>query len=247
VRVELKDVRKSFGRVEALRGVSAELAAGERVALIGPNGSGKSTLLRAILGLIRCDGTVRIDGRSPYSDRTALAFKLAYVPQVAPRIGAPVRELVRAAATVRGQEPADVAQIAGRLGLDLEAIAGRPFQDLSGGMKQKVLIALALAAPAALLVLDEPTASLDTESRGLFFELLEEIRPGATVLLCSHRLEEIRSVTPRVWALTEGRLVWTGSCDALHTEAPAHPLRGEPIPSLRRLSPVLAALEGVIR
>src|SRR5690606_30285753 len=92
----------------------------------------------------------------------------------------------------------------------LASVAARPFRSLSGGSKQKLLIALALAARPELLILDEPTASLDAEARGRFFELQRELAGDATLILCSHRLEEIRSLVDHVVALHEGRRVYDG-------------------------------------
>lgn len=210
MRIELQNLRKRFGRVEALCGVTATLAAGQRVALIGPNGSGKSTLIRAVLGLIECEGEVLLDGRSPFDDRLAVAKRLGYVPQTPPQLSAPVSELVRTICLTRDLASARVFDFAARFQLDLEAISRRPFRNLSGGMKQKLLIALAFAGGPSLLVLDEPTASLDARARDCFFDLVSGLSPETTVLLCSHRLEELERLATHVWALEEGRLAWQG-------------------------------------
>ncbi len=214
MRIELRNVRKRFGRTEALRGIDLTLPSGRRVALIGPNGSGKSTLLRGLLGLLECDGEVLLDGRSPYDDRVELARKLAYVPQIAPQLSASVEEVVRLVALTRELELARIAAFAERLGLDLREIGKRPFRNLSGGMKQKLLLAFAFASRATLLVLDEPTASLDAGTRERFFELFEEVGEETTLLLCSHRLEELRHLADHVVALEEGRLAYDGSAAA---------------------------------
>jgi ABC-2 type transport system ATP-binding protein len=213
MRIELTDVRRSFGRVAALQGITAAVPSGARVALIGPNGSGKSTLLRILLGMVACEGEVRIDGLSPFAERARLAERLAYVPQVAPRIAVPVRELVQAIARVRRLDAARIAAAAAALHLDLDAVAARQLRDCSGGMRQKLLIALALATDASLFVLDEPTASLDAEGRQDFFRLINAIPAAATVVLCSHRLDELRQLTSHVWALRDGRLDFSGATD----------------------------------
>lgn len=215
MRIELCGVSKRFGDVVvALAGVTTELASGRRVALVGPNGSGKSTLNRALLGLVRCEGEVRLDGVSPGAERMDTARRIAYVPQAAPQLAAPVGELVAALSRVRDLDPGAVAKLAADLELDLSAVADRPFRGLSGGMKQKLLIALALSTGASLLVLDEPTGSLDARSRARFFSLLDEHAGGATVVLCSHRLEEVRQLVDHAWVLQEGRLVQDGPAEA---------------------------------
>lgn len=207
MRIELEDVTKRFGGIRALDGVSLDIASGDRLALVGPNGSGKSTLVRAILGILHCDGAIRLDGLDPFRHRTLLATRLAYVPQTAPQLGATVAEVTRAVATLRGLATADITRTAAGIDLDLEALARRPVRALSGGTKQKLLISLAFAAPVSLLIMDEPTASLDGEAREAFFRLFEERADGATLLLCSHRLDEVRRLVGRVAALDEGRVV----------------------------------------
>lgn len=212
MRIEVRGATKRFGRVEALRGVDFEVPAGGRVALVGPNGSGKSTLNRVVMGLVACDrGAVRVDGRCPLRERVAIARGLAYVPQAAPQSGVPVREIAGVIARLRGVAPGEMAKLAARLELDLDAAGASPLRALSGGTRQKLLLTLALASRASLLVLDEPTASLDATARERFFELFAELPRETTLLLCSHRLEEIRPLVDRVLALDEGRVAYDGA------------------------------------
>lgn len=213
MKIELQNVQKRFGKVAALAGITTGADAGTRLALIGPNGSGKSTLLRAILGLISVDGILRIDGLDPIAEHHLLAPRLVYVPQVAPRLAVPVRDCVRVLSGVRGISPEQISAVAKRLDLDLESVGKRLVRDLSGGMRQKLLVAAALAAPAELLILDEPTASLDTDARQRFYALLDELPTKTTIVLCSHRLEEVRQVTRSVWALRDGVLTFSGSTE----------------------------------
>lgn len=208
--VELRSIGKRFGRVAALTAVSLDLPPGSRTALIGPNGSGKSTLVRVLLGMLAARGEVVFDGQIVTEERSALASRIAYVPQIAPRLAAPVRDVVRAVAGLRGRSWADVSAVARELDVDLDALAKRPFRNLSGGQRQKVLAALALASGAELLVLDEPTASMDPRSRAAFFRLVECLQASSTVLLCSHRLDEIRRLVDRVVVLADGKVAWHG-------------------------------------
>jgi len=212
VKVTLRDVSKRFGKRTVLDAVSLELPSGSRTALLGPNGSGKTTLTRVLLGLLRHQGELCFDDE-PVRQPPPLARRIAYVPQFAPNFRAPVGEVVRALASLRGADEDAVAASAERLGLDYQACRSRDFPELSGGMRQKLLIALAFAAPAELLVLDEPTASLDAESRERFFRLYGAVAAETTVVLCSHRLEELRNLVDRVVALDEGRVVFEGPAD----------------------------------
>jgi ABC-2 type transport system ATP-binding protein len=215
VRIELKGVRKTFGKAEVLRGIDLDVPSGRRVALVGPNGSGKSTLLRAVLGLIGCEGDVLLDGSAPFERREELARRLAYVPQIAPQMAAPVREVIGIVLRTRGLALERVEALTAALALDLRPVLDRPFRLLSGGMKQKLLIALAFAADASLLVLDEPTASLDADARDRFFRLFSETRADSTVLLCSHRLEELRHLAQHVVELADGKVVYDGPIEQL--------------------------------
>ncbi|MGZ3419205.1 MAG: ABC transporter ATP-binding protein [Polyangiales bacterium] len=205
--IRVHEVSKRFGRVTALDRVSLRIGAGERVAIVGTNGSGKTTLLRAMVGLITVEGAIEIDGldvsRAP---QIALA-KVAYAPQIAPPLEAPVDELVRLHASLRGVTKSTIAARADRLGLDLSAVGRSRFRDLSGGMKQKLLAALALATAAPVLVCDEPTANLDAHARAAFFAQVEERGRDAIVVLCSHRVDEVRHLVDRVIELREGRIV----------------------------------------
>jgi ABC-type multidrug transport system ATPase subunit len=194
--------------------VGFEIPAGRRVALIGPNGSGKSTLNRVLMGLLRFEGGVWLDGHCPLEQRTAVAQRMAYVPQIAPMLAAPVGELLRAFCRLRGVAAPALRSMAAEFGLDLEALAAKPFRSLSGGMRQKLLIALALSSRASLLILDEPTGSLDARGRERFFELFGALTGKTTVILCSHRLEEVRQLVDHVLFLAEGRLVHDGPADA---------------------------------
>ena len=139
-----------------------------------------------------------------------LADRIAYVPQIAPKFGASVGEVIRAITRVREISPDAVVACGKEVGIDLVAVERQAFCNLSGGAKQKTLLSLALASQASLYVLDEPTASLDTQSRRHLFHLLSERTRDATLILCSHRLEEIRTLVDQVMVLEEGRLAYFG-------------------------------------
>lgn len=219
MQIELQGVSKRFEQVVALEAVDLEIPSGRKVALVGPNGSGKSTLTRVLMGLVRFSGTARLDGRCPVAKREELAPRMAYVPQIAPRFGVTVRELVRLVTDVRGITRERVGEVSAELELDLDAVGARRFRELSGGMRQKLLIALALAPGCELLIMDEPTASLDTRARQRFFELFERESQDATLVLCSHRLAEIRYLVDHVVLLGEGRVVRTQEARSLLGDA----------------------------
>jgi ABC-2 type transport system ATP-binding protein len=202
----VEGARKRFGRVVALDGVSLRIGRGERVAIVGTNGSGKTTLLRAILGLVSIEGKVTIGGVDVARDPRKALARVAYAPQIAPAIDASVEDIVRLQCALRGHGEGAVTTRAARLGLDLRKVSSTRFRDLSGGTKQKVLASLALAAEAEVLVCDEPTANLDPQARAAFFAQVDERAEDAIVVLCSHRVDEVRHLVRRVIELRDGRV-----------------------------------------
>ena len=204
--ISLKGVTKTFGSQTTLDGIDLDIPAGQRIALIGSNGAGKTTLFRCLLGEYVHQGTVTSDGLAPRDHRTEVLRHVGFVPQIAPRLEMPVGALVRWVAEVAETRAEDIERVAARMGLDLAPIARRPFVRLSGGMKQKLLIALALGRPTRLLVLDEPAANLDPAARASLFDLLAE-RPEATMIISSHRIDEIAALVNRVVELERGRIV----------------------------------------
>lgn len=219
MRIELLDVHKCYGDISALRGVTLTVPSGQRVALVGPNGSGKSTLIRAIMGMLRIRGKIRLDGDEP--GNVELARKIAYVPQNSPLLNATVEDLICFTELIRDLKANRVKEVAARLSLDTAAIARQPVRSLSGGMRQKLMLALAFAAPFSLLILDEPTASLDEEARNSFPELYGEVAADTTVLVSTHRLEEVRLLAEHVVMLEDGQVVYQGLADEVLRPGPA--------------------------
>ena len=205
--IKFESVAKTFRRARVLDGISLEIGTGERIALIGSNGAGKTTLIRCLLGEYTHDGSVTIDGHSPRRERTAVLGKIGFVPQLPPPLKMPVGQLIAFAAGLCGTDPKRILEVAGSLGLDTTPIMDRQFVRLSGGMKQKLLIAIALGREANVLVMDEPAANLDPEARKIFFELLAERTASATMLISSHRLNEVASLVNRVIELDLGRVI----------------------------------------
>ena len=205
--IQFKNLSKSFRRASVLNGIDLEIGIGERVALIGSNGAGKTTLIRCLLGEYDHQGEVRIDGLDPRANRTAVLGKIGFVPQLPPPLKMPVGQLIDFSAALCKTDPARIHAIGKRLGLDVDGILARQFVRLSGGMKQKLLIAIALGRDARLLIMDEPAANLDPEARKIFFDLLAERVQNATMLISSHRLDEVSALVNRVIEMDTGRVV----------------------------------------
>ena len=216
-----EDLRLRIGPREILRGVTLELGRGEMLGLAGPNGSGKTTLLRVASGVLPADaGAVRVRGRPTASfSRRELARELAVVPQDA-HVAFPFRvgEVV-----LMGRSPY-LGPLGFETGADLRLaeeamarvgiapLAERSILELSGGERQLVLVARALAQDARVLLLDEPTAHLDLRHKIVVLDLVREyVRSGRSALVVSHDLTLAARTCDRIALLREGALVATGT------------------------------------
>ena len=205
--IKFSNVAKDFRKARVLDGISLDIGIGERVALIGSNGAGKTTLIRCLLSEYTHDGEVTINGLDPRNNRTQVLGTIGFVPQLPPPLKMPVGQLINFSAELCGTDPQRIHDIAKRLGLDVDSILARQFVRLSGGMKQKLLIAIALGREAKVLVMDEPAANLDPEARKIFFDLLAERQNEATMIISSHRLDEVSSLVNRVIEMDLGKVV----------------------------------------
>ena len=205
--IEFQKVTKRFRRVEVLKGIDLNIDRGDRVALVGSNGAGKTTMIRCLLGEYQCGGKVVVDGLEPRKHRTEVLKHVGFVPQISPPLKMPVGQLIRFAAGVCDSDPRKMIEVAQKLGLDVHKMRHQPFNKLSGGQKQKLLISIALGRDCELLVLDEPAANLDPEARHIFFQLLEEKRDKAAMIISSHRLDEVASLVNRVVEMDQGQIV----------------------------------------
>ena len=201
------NVSKGFRKLRVLDAISLEIGLSERVALIGSNGAGKTTLIRCLLGEYVHAGELSVLGLNPRQSRADLLRRVGFVPQLPPPLKMPVAQLIDFSAALCATDPARIHQLAQRLGLDLAPILARPFVKLSGGMKQKLLIAIALGRDAKVLVMDEPAANLDPEARRIFFEILAERQQNVTMLISSHRLNEVSALVNRVIEMDMGKVV----------------------------------------
>ncbi len=206
--IHFQNVVKKFRRNEVLKGVELKIERGHRIALVGSNGAGKTTLIRCLLGEYTCEGGVTVDGMNPRDHRREVLSKVGFVPQLPPPLKMPVGQLIHFAASLCDADPKRMHDVAGRLGLDTEQFKHQPFVKLSGGQKQKLLIAIALGRDSELLVLDEPAANLDPEARHIFFQLLAEKKDDAAMIISSHRLDEVAPLVNRVIEMDQASWSW---------------------------------------
>ncbi|MDH5599881.1 MAG: ABC transporter ATP-binding protein [Gammaproteobacteria bacterium] len=205
--INFSNVEKTFRRNTVLKGINLNIERGQRVALVGSNGAGKTTLIRCLLGEYNCNGKVTIDDMDPREDRQQVLLKVGFVPQLPPPLRMPVGQLIQFAASLSDSDPEKMHDVAYMLGFDARQFSHQPFVKLSGGQKQKLLIAVALGRDCELLVMDEPAANLDPEARHILFKLLEEKQESSAMLISSHRLDEVASLVNRVVEMDQGNIV----------------------------------------
>ncbi|MBK8989927.1 MAG: nitrous oxide reductase family maturation protein NosD [Chloroflexi bacterium] len=204
--IAVSDLSKRYGKTEALHEVSFTAVPGEILALWGANGAGKTTLLKAILGLIRFEGEIAVGGHDVARAGKAARRSIGYVPQEAVFYDWGVLATMRFYARLKKASPERIPFLLRRLGL--EPHAHKAVAALSGGLKQRLALAIALLSDPPLLLLDEPTASLDTATQQDYLTLLSDLRAeGKTILFASHRLEEVEALADRALLLENGRLV----------------------------------------
>ncbi|MBZ5591713.1 MAG: ABC transporter ATP-binding protein [Acidobacteriia bacterium] len=214
--IQIANLTKRFGTFVAVDKVSLDVQTGEAVALLGPNGSGKTTTLKCLTGLARPDGgSVLVGGidvaRHPKQARALLSF----LPQrVAFDDNLTALEVLQFYCRLRKLPPD---RIDGVLqALDLEAVKHEPVGQFSGGMVQRLGVAVALLPDAPVLVLDEPAASLDPEGAAAFRELIRGVKQrGRTVLFSTHVLSDVDLLADRAAILVSGKLVAVESVEAL--------------------------------
>lgn len=207
--VRVQDLTKRFGKVTAVDHLTFDVEAGESVALWGANGAGKTTALRCLLGVIPFQGTVELGGYSSTNEGKAARRLMGFVPQeISFHDDMTVRETLVFYARLRKTttETEHAASLLQRLGL--ASTIDKEVRDLSGGMKQRLALMIALLSDPPLLILDEPTANLDVRAREGFLALLNELKEsGKTLIFSSHRLEEVAALADRVLVMEAGKLV----------------------------------------
>jgi ABC-type multidrug transport system ATPase subunit len=206
---------KRFGKYTAVDRLSFTIPTHRALALWGPNGAGKTTVIKCILGLLGYQGRIAINGVDQAGQGAAVRRQLGYVPQeLAFYDDLSVRATAHFFARLRKVDTREVDPALARVGLDIHAT--KPVRTLSGGLKQRLALAIALLGDPPVLILDEPTANLDAQSRSQFLALLAQLKLfGKTILFTSHRLDEVEALADDVLVMERGQARFTCAADEL--------------------------------
>ncbi len=206
--IQISHVTKKFGQNISLDNVSCEFKKNESIALMGANGAGKTTLIRSILGYYHPDaGEVLINGLNPVKNRVDVLSHISFVPQLPPPIKLSIDELIQYVCVSADVDKELVKHYANEMKLDINANLSKSFFKLSGGMKQKLLIAISLAKKSDIIIYDEPTANLDPKARDDFYRLLKQNEQEKVLLFVTHRLEEVKDLVNRQIYMDMGKIV----------------------------------------
>jgi ABC-2 type transport system ATP-binding protein len=222
-RIEVTDLRKSYGQTEALRGVSFSVEGGEVVGFLGPNGAGKTTTMKILTGFItQTSGVATVDGLDTLTESLEVRRRLGYLPENAPVYrDMLVRDYLRFICEVRqvptSQREGRIDDTAARVGLG--GVIHRPIGELSKGYRQRVGLAQALVHDPPILIMDEPTTGLDPNQIVEIRELIRGIGREKTILLSTHILPEVQAVCGRVLIVNRGQIVAFGTPAELEAQA----------------------------
>ncbi len=223
--VVVRDLQKAYDGVEAVRGVSFEIAVGEVFGLLGPNGAGKTTTVEILEGYRRRDaGTVSVLGVDPARASSKWRERIGVVPQLGelfPNLSVIEHLRTFAAYYERPRDPEDVLRLVG-----LEQKRDSRYRTLSGGQRRRLDLGVALVGDPDLVFLDEPTTGFDPAARRAAWDTIRALRDlGKTILLTTHYIEEAHRLADRVAVLRAGEIVATGTPRELIGSAPAAEIR----------------------
>ena len=206
--IKTTNLTKKFGKHVSLDSVSIEFKKNESIALMGANGAGKTTLVRSLLGYYHPDaGEVLINGLNPITERVKVLENISFVPQLPPPIKLSISELMQYVSVSAHVDRELITHYANEMKLDIKSNLNKSFFKLSGGMKQKLLIAISLAKKSDIIIYDEPTANLDPKARDDFYRLLKQNEDEKVLLFVTHRLEEVKDLVNRQVYMDLGKVV----------------------------------------
>ncbi|MBD3615042.1 MAG: ABC transporter ATP-binding protein [Gracilimonas sp.] len=224
--IELRGLKKKFGRLTVLDEPDLEIPSGQATGIVGPNGSGKTTMIKSILGLVKpTEGEVLINGEL-VNDRWEYREKIGYMPQVAryPE-NMTVEELFTFIKKIRGNKSSYELKLIDHFALEPEL--KKPMRTLSGGTRQKVGAVLSMMFDPEILIFDEPTAGLDPRSSVQFKKKVQNLKErGKTIILTTHIMSEIEELADYLIFIVEGKIKYHGPMKELLAHHKAQRLEG---------------------
>jgi ABC-2 type transport system ATP-binding protein len=216
--IVIDNLYKSYGAVQAVKGISMSVELGEIFGFLGPNGAGKTTTIRCMLDVIRpTSGTIRVLGLDVQQDTLELHQHIGYLPGDVRLPGQMTgKQVINYFSRLQGREPVLLKELVARFDVETK----RPLKGYSKGMRQKIGIVLAFMCDPDILILDEPTSGLDPLLQKTFNEfLLEEQARGKTIFMSSHIMSDVEKVCHRVAVIRRGELVTVEAVEALREKA----------------------------
>jgi len=226
--LEVKDVRKRFGSIEAVRGISFSVSKGEILGFLGPNGAGKSTTMRIITGFLApTSGTATILGHDIIENALEAKRCMGYLPENAPVYREmTVKGFLDFIAGIRGftgdERRRKVAEAIEKC--SLEAVLNQSVGTLSKGFRQRACFAQAVIHDPPVLIMDEPTDGLDPNQKLTVREMIRKMSPEKAIVISTHILEEVDAICTRAIIINSGSIVAAGTPDELKKRSPSHRL-----------------------
>lgn len=216
--IKIKNLKKKFGKNEALKGINLELGVGKVIAIMGPNGSGKTTLLKCILGLVKADSgdiyvnDCHVNGECEYRKNVGYMPQYSCFPE-----NLKVKEVMAMIKDIRGNHCVYDEELLESL--NISEMNDKQIGTLSGGMKQRVSSAAAFLFGGDIIILDEPTAGLDPVSSELVKnKIISEKEKGKLVIITSHIVSEVESLADWIIYMLDGRIYFEGTKEALYAQ-----------------------------
>lgn len=216
--IVIEQLQKSYGTIQAVKGISLRVQQGEIFGFLGPNGAGKTTTIRCMLDVIRpTAGTIRVYGLDAQRDTLSMHQHIGYLPGDVRLPGQMTgKQIIDYFSNLQGREPVLLKDLITHFDVEMK----RPLKGYSKGMRQKIGIVLAFMCDPEVLILDEPTSGLDPLVRKLFNAfLLEEQARGKAIFMSSHVLSEVEKVCQRVAIIRQGELVTVEAVETLRQKA----------------------------
>lgn len=249
--IEVNNLSKRFGSLQAVREISFRVARGEVLGFLGPNGAGKSTTMKMITGFLEPSaGRVRVCGFDVQEQPIELKRRIGYLPEGAPAYGEMTPQsflefVAEIRAIPRGERAARIRDAVAKI--HLESVLHQPIETLSKGFKRRVGLAQAIVHDPQVLILDEPTDGLDPNQKHEVRSLINQMARDKAIVISTHILEEVDALCTRAIIIAGGRLLFDGSPGELEAKSRLHNavllgIEGDGAATVRE---ALAALEGV--